>query len=353
MRETWRTKIPTGFKCNIKCRFCYYGDLLTSENPPTERIKSMLDYAKKRGIKDIDFSGGESTLRKDFPELVSYARSLEFRTICVITNGLLMSNESYVEKLADAGLNEVLFSINGHGAEMHDFLTGVPGSFEKLMRAVKNVKRLGIKFRTNTVVTKPNFEHMPELAELLVELRPSAVNFISFNPWCFARAHVGEITAKYSELAPYLKKAINILEPHIQKITVRYIPFCFMQGYEKYVCDYRQLKYDPDEWAPRIIVRLESGPVKYRLYILGGLIRYHPFNRLQKFTMSELFDEIAIKGYQRWYFKTKACVNCKHHEICDGIEKSYAKVFGLSEIKPAPGKRVQDPMFYRENYLLP
>jgi MoaA/NifB/PqqE/SkfB family radical SAM enzyme len=349
MQTTKRVKIPTGPRCNIRCRFCYYWDALGAENPSTGHIKSLLGYAIKHGIIDIDFSGGEPTMRKDFPELVAYAKELGFRQICVITNGLIMARKKYIKRLVESGLNEVLFSLHGHDAGMHDYLTQIPGSFEKIIKAIQNAKELGIRIRTNSVMTRPNYKYLPRLAKLLLRIHPNAVNFISFNDWCSAYKKVSEMSCKYSELAPCVKKAIDILNPKIEKVTVRYVPFCFMQGYEKYVCNLLQKKYDPDEWVEGVKDRLVSGAVRHWFHIIRGLIVNRPFNRIHGF--NNLFDEIILEQMREGYVKDKGCKKCKYYNICDGLEKSYARVIGLDEISPVPGRQISDPMYFRGDYL--
>lgn len=350
MSLTERVKIVTNLRCNIRCRFCYYGNCLSQSNPPNEWVKAQLIYARRHGIKDVDFSGGEPTLRGDLTELVYYARELGFRKICVITNGLIMSSESYAQRLIKSGLNDVLFSIHGHCPELHDYLTQIPGSFQRLLKAIENVKKEGINFRTNTVVTRANYKNLPQLAELLLMLKPKAVNFIKFNPWCFATTKVGEMAAKYSEIAPYLQKAIDELNTSVKKVTVRYFPFCFMQGYERHICNLRQLRYDSDEWVPRVRDTLESGFVKHWKIIFGGLILCHPFDRLRSLSPYELFDETIMKLIQRDYVKKKDCQKCTYFQLCDGFEKSYVDIYGLEEVSPVIGEQIKDPMFFRRNY---
>lgn len=350
MSLTERVKIVTNLRCNVKCQFCYYGNCLSQPNPPSDWVKAQLMYARKHGIKDVDFSGGEPTVRGDLINLVGYAKKLGFRKICMITNGLILSNESYARQLIESGLNDVLFSIHGHCPELHDYLTQTPGSFQRLLNAIQNVKKAGVNFRTNTVVNRANYKNMPQLAELLSALKPKAVNFIKFNPWCFATTKVSGMAAKYSEIAPYLKKAIDEMNLSVKKVTVRYIPFCFMQGYEQHVCDVRQLRYDSDEWVPRIRDTLESGFLKHWRNVIGGLILCHPFERIRSFELSELFDETLVKLFQRENLKTNDCKKCKYFQLCDGFEKSYVHIYGLGELSPVIGEQIKDPMFFRRNY---
>lgn len=343
-------KIHTGYRCNLRCRFCYYGEELRGEDYTTDRLKFLLKFASKRGIRDIDFSGGEPTIRPDFPELLSYARKLGFRSICVITNGFMMADKEYTQKLVDAGLNEVLFSVHGNTKKINDHLTQVPGSFERLMAAIKNIKRLDVRFRTNTTVTKPNYKNLPDFARLFLKLKPSAVNFILFNPFYSTTEQEVEMTPRFSDCSPYIKRAIDMLDPHIEKITARCIPFCFMQDYEKFVCNAFQVKYDSDEWLPHIQARVEEvTPIKYYSYgLLDSFISKIFPDDSQVFSF--LDSMITWNFVNSYYMKPKECNGCKYGRICESLKKGYVRTFGSREVKHVPGELIKNPVHFRRNY---
>ncbi|MEK6875336.1 MAG: radical SAM protein [Nanoarchaeota archaeon] len=354
-KKTQRVKVHSNYSCNLKCRFCYYGDskCIKEKDPSFEDLKKQLDIAKSMGALDVDFSGGEPTIRKDFPELVAYTKSKGFRTICVITNGLRMANKEYVKKVIDSGLNDILFSLEGYNSKTHDYLTRVPGSFEKINKAIKNAKELGVRVRINITVTKENYKYLENFARHILKFNPDAVNFIKFNPWDVALHEARGMSPKYSEIAPHLKKAIDILKPRIVKITVRYIPYCFMQGYEKHVCNCMHNQFDSDEWwIPKIQYRMETkavinirGPLKRILKNLPFIIRLEPsyFMSFDKFVLG-----IQLK---KLYTKPNQCRKCKYFYVCDGIDKPYPKIYGAKEIIPVTGVKIKEPMFAREKYL--
>jgi MoaA/NifB/PqqE/SkfB family radical SAM enzyme len=324
---------------------------LQGENYSTEKIKSLLKIASERGIMDIDFSGGEPTIKPDFPELISYAKKLGFRNICVITNGIMMANKEYTQQLVDAGLNEVLFSIHGHNKKLHDYLTQVPGSFDRLMKSIKNIKRLGVRFRTNTTVTEPNYKYLIQFARLFLKLKPSAVNFILFNPFYSSVGQEVEMTCKFSECSPYIKKAIDILDPHIKKITVRCIPFCFMKDYEKYISDAYQNKYDCDEWLPRVQAIVEEVNIlrhgTWGLFdsFLNNIFGY------SNLKINNFLDSMVIwNSVRSFYTKPNECNGCKYEKICEGLKKGYFRVFGSKGLKTIKGEPIKDPMHFRGNY---
>ena len=67
--------IDLTFRCNERCIHCYldhedYGEMTTAE------IKGVLDQLAEAGTFFLTLSGGEILLRKDFFEILEYARYL-------------------------------------------------------------------------------------------------------------------------------------------------------------------------------------------------------------------------------------------------------------------------------------
>lgn len=351
MQYVKRIRIFTGMACNVSCRFCYYIGL--HKDRTTENIKKQMDFAKKYGMEHIDFSGGEPTMRKDFVELVKYAKKSGFRTICTLTNGQKFVDMDFLKECVDAGLNEILFSVHGYSERNHDWLTQVPGSFQKLMKSVENAKELGIRFRTNTTVTKANYKNLTDHAKIFIKMKPLQSNFILFNDWDCAEKVAKDFSVKYSVASPYLKKAIDVMRNHVKYINVRYIPFCFMLGYEKYVCDYPQKIYDSFEWSQRLLSRFGDpldfkNTLKHYGFIVSGTFKFRPSPKLN---YKEYIEDVFLAYRRNTYVKPKEiCGKCKFYNICDGLESSYAKIIGTNELKPQPGKKITDPIHFRRDF---
>ncbi|MFZ0979932.1 MAG: radical SAM protein, partial [Candidatus Acidiferrales bacterium] len=65
------------YRCNERCVHCYldhddHGEMTTAE------IKKLLDELAAAGVFFLTMSGGEILLRKDFFEILEYARALLF-----------------------------------------------------------------------------------------------------------------------------------------------------------------------------------------------------------------------------------------------------------------------------------
>ena len=352
MAVTKRVKIVTGLKCNIQCVFCYYRDNLHAPNRTFEEIRRDLLYARNRGILEVDFSGGEPTVHPDLPRLIEEAKSIGMEKVCIISNGLRLSNRDYAAGLRSAGLDEILFSVHGSGEKTHDEITRIPGSFKKISRAISNAVSEGITVRTNTVVNRINSDDLLAIGNFLIPFHPVQMNFITINDWCFAKNLVEKLMLSYSEMSPRLKEACDLLSPHVRAVNVRYIPFCFMRNYERFVCNHRQVRFDPFEWVPRVRARLEiqNNFWRYLGILVYGYVAGGVFRKTFRMSRADVLDESVIEALRHWFYKkSDRCGQCRFALLCDGVEKTYDQQFGLDELSPIKGDAICDPVFFRKN----
>jgi uncharacterized Fe-S cluster-containing radical SAM superfamily protein len=356
MRRTQRVKVVTGLKCNIKCVFCYYRDSLNAPNRSLEQIERNIMYAYRRGIREIDFSGGEPTVHPDLPHIIKMAKEAGIQRVCIISNGWRLADGNYLRTLKDSGLDEILFSLHGPNEEIHDRITDTPGSFRKMLEAFGHAVDEGLVVRTNTVVNRLNYDRLHELCVLIAQYCPAQVNFITINDWCYAKNIIGNLMVSYSEMAPQLREACDFLEPSVPAVNVRYIPFCFMEGYERFVCNHRQVPFDQYEWVPRVRARIEEGTGFLRyLGILGyGMVLGGAWRRLISQPLATTLDDCVSEGLRRYYYaKGPRCPGCRFRELCDGVEKTYAKEYGFKELAPVKGEVVGEPIHFRSSRAHP
>src|ERR1700745_2404131 len=79
------------YRCNERCVHCYldhddHGEMTTDE------IKDVLDQLAEAGTFFLTFSGGEVFMRRDFLQLVEYARRLQFN-VRIKTNGVMIHEQ--------------------------------------------------------------------------------------------------------------------------------------------------------------------------------------------------------------------------------------------------------------------
>ncbi len=350
MIKTKRVKIVTGLKCNIQCIFCYYQDSLKAPNRTFDEIQKDILYAKRHGITEVDFSGGEPTINPELPRLVQEAKSIGMERVGIISNGLRLADRNYTKTLKEAGLDDILFSVHGPGEKVHDAITKIPGSFSKISQALSNAYTEGINIRTNTVVNRLNYRDLCKIAAFILPFQPIQVNFITINDWCFAKHLVDKLMLSYSEMSPRLKEACDLLSPSIRTVNVRYIPFCFMKGYERFVCNHKQVKFDRFEWVPRVRARLEvqNSLLRYIGIVTYGYLRGGAIWKTFRMPFQEVLDESVVEALRHWFYKkAPSCRKCRYEKICDGVENTYAEIFGVEELSPNIGPKISDPVYFR------
>jgi radical SAM protein with 4Fe4S-binding SPASM domain len=136
-----RAMIEISDRCNEVCVHCYQ-EQGTKGEMTTDQIKSVMDELAQMGVLVLTISGGEATLRPDFLELLQHARKRSF-AIRLFTNGLTMTRELAAE-LHKLAVHVVEISLYSHRADVHDFITGVPRSFERTTAGIRYLAELGV-----------------------------------------------------------------------------------------------------------------------------------------------------------------------------------------------------------------
>jgi MoaA/NifB/PqqE/SkfB family radical SAM enzyme len=337
-----------GYACNARCVFCYYqGHLKTNNNLTTGKAKKWLKFFHAQGMEAIDFTGGEPTIRTDIGELIAYARELGYGSISIITNGIRTHDRKFLGELVACGLNDILFSLHGHNAAIHDGLTGISGSFDKVVASIVNAVDQKITVRTNTVVNRLNFQYVENIAGLLAALNVPTANFILFNPVVDARLVTSDVGVRYSETTPYLKNLLDHYENSFSRITIRYVPLCLMPGYERFIVNFPQIQYDAFEWDYYLRTYFRGGYLLRLGALLLGACIYPSLARLLAIGKHNASRELVAWGLAyKNHVKSKACGGCAYNFICDGIWRGYAANNGKDELRPVSRGIISDPCFF-------
>lgn len=318
-----RAKLDTGTHCNYRCGFCYYKSQLNVITS-FEEIKKRVDYLYDCGITQVDLSGGESSIHTEWFDILDYCKSKGLK-ISTLSNGYKFADETFLVKSKAHGLDEILFSVHGYDTDTHNKIVGHRAGFDRIVRAIHNAHRHGIVVRINCTVSKDNYTGLDTtFVELVKELKPYEVNFITLNYWNDANSLE---CVSYPEITPFIHKAIDKLKHTVHIINVRYTPYCFMKGYEKYVCNYYQHIYDIYDWNIAVYDR-QIDPEVYRADPLMAMYKS------------------AATQRNRSYYKKKECMNCKHFYICDGVEKQITNI----DLIPEQGDKITEVNFYRRGY---
>lgn len=175
--------------CPSKCLHC------SSNSGPTcrERLDEdltlqLIEEAASLKTKKISFGGGEPTAIETFVPALAHVVDLGMSAE-VFTCGLAGCGQSLhglPPKIIKScnGLPGVkfIFSIYGATAEVHDYITQTPGSFETLMRSLDKFLTSGIACEINFVPMKINFHEFEEIIRLTINLGINRLSILRFVP---------------------------------------------------------------------------------------------------------------------------------------------------------------------------
>ncbi len=295
---TERIDLKVGFRCNNFCTFCVQGDKREKlPTKPLEELRESLKSGRESGASGVVFTGGEPTLHAGLLELVRLAKALGYETIQIQSNGRTFCYEKYVKELVAAGATEFGPSLHGPTAEIHDALTGAPGSFLQTVAGIRNIKKLGHRVITNTVITESNYRSLPEIARLLVSLGVDQYQFAFMHITGRAGENKDWLTARKKAIEPWVKKGLDVGIQAGRRVMTEAIPYCFMSGYEDCV-------------AERII----------------------PDTKI--FDAACVVEDYTLARRNEGKSKGPRCPECAYAEGCEGPWKEYTDLFGWDEFEP-------------------
>jgi len=160
-------QIDLTYRCNERCVHCYldhddHGEMSTAE------IKDLLGDLASAGVLFLTLSGGEILLRKDFFEILEYARALSF-CVKLKTNAILI-HASEAHRIRSLSVDSIQVSIYSHRPEVHDAVTKVPGSLQRSLDAIRFLKAQGLKVIIADVLMQQNSQDYPSVRALATEL---------------------------------------------------------------------------------------------------------------------------------------------------------------------------------------
>jgi MoaA/NifB/PqqE/SkfB family radical SAM enzyme len=151
--------------CNATCDFCSfaYDKQIVKDKRwiVREDLARALPILYRRGIRYLNFQGGEPLLHPDVDGLVADAREAGMRP-ALITNGWLLPQK--IESLIAAGLGTLLVSIDSHDLAKHEHNRGLKGVGDRIREGLAVAHRRGIPTLASVTVNRlVQFDLLPEL----------------------------------------------------------------------------------------------------------------------------------------------------------------------------------------------
>ncbi len=157
--------------CDLACLHCrasadpYRHPLELS----TEEGFRLLDTVREFGDPIMIFTGGDPLKRADLFPLLEHSVALGLRTTVSPSPTPLLSREA-IAGFKSAGVARISISVDGWDAASHDDFRQVPGSFDRAMLALEEAQRIGLSTQINTTVSRHNWKHLEEIADMVDRL---------------------------------------------------------------------------------------------------------------------------------------------------------------------------------------
>jgi uncharacterized radical SAM superfamily Fe-S cluster-containing enzyme len=139
-------------RCNMNCNFCYanVGKAGYLIEPSLEEIDRIMKHFRNKPIPApaIMFTGGEPTVRKDFPEICKMAKDHGFQEVIVATNGYGFSRKKggleWTKKVYEMGLDTLYLQFDGINNATYEKTRGIKNLMPYKMRVVENCRKAGL-----------------------------------------------------------------------------------------------------------------------------------------------------------------------------------------------------------------
>lgn len=176
--KIFEAKISVSHRCNLRCRKCFHWKD-QDEGLPTENLLKIIKNLAESGCESVHLVGGEPTLYPDLIDAIKYAKECGLK--CSITTNGQLIDQKYARRLKELKLNKIFVSLDSHKKEIHDYIVGVNGAWEKTVGAIKKLVRYypnKIKHITiNNVITSVNFQDICDYICFVSALKVKEIKF--------------------------------------------------------------------------------------------------------------------------------------------------------------------------------
>lgn len=170
--------------CNLACRHCWLSPRFDAQGDryvmlAAEVFEKAIREAKPLGLTSVKLTGGEPLLHPQFVRLLEIARREELG-VTIETNGLLCT-PAIASEIAKCK-PFVSVSLDGVDAATHEWVRGVPGSFEQSKQAVRNLALAGVGPQIIFSIMRHNADQVDAVVRLAEELGAQSCKFNIVQP---------------------------------------------------------------------------------------------------------------------------------------------------------------------------
>ncbi len=302
--------IHLGYRCNNNCVHCIVAGVREklakegkSADRTTDEIKKIIERSVKSGADKVYFTGGETTIRPDFLELLSYVKEKGLKT-GLQTNGRAFSITGFADKVMHIAPDiNIEIAVHHSEPEIHDKVTRVSGSAEQTLEGINNLMNRGAKITLKTVVTRFNHSNLKDLVQMASGLKIKNFEIVYPHGLGNARKYWKDIVVPYTGIIKDVTDAIDEGRKTGVHIMLEGIPLCFLEGYEDHAREKMRSAKETE------------GNRKELCFLYTGLSDWNNARR-------------EVKA------KVDSCRTCIYFDACEGPWEEYLELNGAEEFVP-------------------
>jgi MoaA/NifB/PqqE/SkfB family radical SAM enzyme len=293
--------------CNNDCLFC--SNPAYKKNITLQSLKKEIHKLLELGINDLAITGGEPTTSDNLIPIIKYLKKINVK-FKLITNGVKLENLEFCQNLYKVGLRKIHVSIHHYNEKKADQLSQKKGHFKKVLQGIQNCLNIGLDLQTITTINSYNAKELDKLVIFLINKFPKLYHFVfnGLDPGmadCVNLSKAGEnkfILPKFIDFELSLHKMVQILKSKNKTFRIERVPLCYMQGFEEFSTETRK-------------------KIKGERYICDFV------NTQTNFELRQVPANVRK-------VKSDVCKFCFLNDVCVGLQKEYAQIYGRKELFP-------------------
>lgn len=329
-------------QCNIRCAFCNVrAGEYAHRDLPLERIRTLLDEAAALGLREIHFLGGEPTMRRDLEAMIAHARGLGLHTR-IISNGLLVPSDR-LRRLLDAGLHEIMVSVDGLEATHNRLRRAGPDGWRTTLDAARRAIALGLRTRLSMVAYRDNQEEVVALARLAEAMGAQVFSVFLGSPLGRGQTLLDRVVDPYTwrRLQERVGAAVAAMRPDFQVVMEQ--GFAWQDGPP---VDRTQLKGRGTgcntllEDFDYLIVRSDGHLYQCVFFMTEG----PPLGNIRhQALLPTLHHALDLATYRPFTIPQDRCTGCLHQATCGTGCRGYAYLYTQDWLRTDPRCAKADP----------
>jgi radical SAM protein len=113
-------------------------------------------------------TGGDPLMRKDFFDLLQYAKKSGLYVAVAASVTPLLNHDS-ISRMSQLGVDIMSVSLDGSSPATHERLRAIPGTWQATLDALHLAKDVGLRAQVNTTVMRSNIDELPDIFHIIKE----------------------------------------------------------------------------------------------------------------------------------------------------------------------------------------